>query len=136
MGAITRKADAVQRDKLQAFSAEDMMHQRQRSRSLGAVSVHVKDRGTAAGELSNGSEADVKKAGGKLLGKLTKRKSEKEDVEMQMIGNRVDEHHRNYVLMYDMLSGIRVTISRCQAKPERPLTEQDYKSSHKLAFDM
>lgn len=48
----------------------------------------------------------------------------------------VDEQHDNYVLMYDMLTGIRTAVSRCQAKPPRPLTELDYRAYQKLAFDL
>lgn len=48
----------------------------------------------------------------------------------------VDEAHTNYVLMYDMLTGIRTAVSRCQAKPSRPLTDADFTATHKLAFDL
>lgn len=48
----------------------------------------------------------------------------------------VDEQHDNYVLMYDMLTGIRTAVSRCQAKPPRPLTDLDYRAYQKLAFDL
>lgn len=48
----------------------------------------------------------------------------------------VDEDHRNYILMYDMLTGIRTAVSRCQAKSARPLTPNDYISAHKMAFDL
>lgn len=48
----------------------------------------------------------------------------------------VDEDHRNYILMYDMLTGIRTSVSRCQAKPSRPLTSRDFQSAHKMAFDL
>ena len=50
-------------------------------------------------------------------------------------GMRVDEHHTNYVLMYDMLTGIRISVSRCQAKPARPLATEDYPETMHLAFD-
>ena len=50
-------------------------------------------------------------------------------------GMRVDEHHTNYILMYDMLTGIRISVSRCQAKPVRPLQTADYSEMMHLAFD-
>ncbi|GMK56953.1 hypothetical protein CspeluHIS016_0307930 [Cutaneotrichosporon spelunceum] len=53
-----------------------------------------------------------------------------------LVGNLVGEGHRNYVLMYNMLTGIRVAVSRCQAKIRRPLTEDDYYARHKYSFDM
>ena len=48
----------------------------------------------------------------------------------------VDENHHNYILMYDMLTGIRTSVSRCQAKPSRPVTYKDFHSTHKMAFDL
>ena len=57
--------------------------------------------------------------------------------EQQLSGLRiVDEDHRNYILMYDMLTGIRISVSRCQAKPSRPLTPLDFHATHKMAFDL
>ena len=50
-------------------------------------------------------------------------------------GMRVDEHHTNYILMYDMLTGIRISVSRCQAKAARPLVSEDYTEMLHLAFD-
>ncbi|KAI8921298.1 hypothetical protein DFJ77DRAFT_523832 [Powellomyces hirtus] len=37
--------------------------------------------------------------------------------------------------MYDMLTGIRVAVSRCQAKPSRVLVKEDFKACHKMTFD-
>ena len=51
-------------------------------------------------------------------------------------GTRIDSDHKNFVLMYDMLTGIRIAVSRNQAKASRPLTSSDFKSAHKLAFDI
>lgn len=52
------------------------------------------------------------------------------------VGKLIDESHANYVLMYNMLTGIRIAVSRCEAKPRRPLTASDYKARHKFTFDM
>ncbi|KAJ3224419.1 Phosphatidylinositol-4-phosphate 5-kinase [Chytriomyces hyalinus] len=53
-----------------------------------------------------------------------------------VLGTPIREGHANYLLMYDMLTGIRVAVSRCNAKPNRPLDEADFKAAHKLAFDV
>lgn len=53
-----------------------------------------------------------------------------------LFGTTVDEDHANYVLMYDMLTGIRVAVSRCEAKAIREPKIADFKSSNKLAFDI
>ncbi|KAJ3210425.1 Phosphatidylinositol-4-phosphate 5-kinase [Dinochytrium kinnereticum] len=63
---------------------------------------------------------------------LVRQKSEKE----VLVGTPVKEGHVNYMLMYDMLTGIRVSVSRCNAKPLRPLEEEDLEAAHKLAFDV
>lgn len=51
------------------------------------------------------------------------------------IGNAVLKGHANYGLMFDMLTGIRISVSRCMAKPDRSLLDSDFTASHKLAFD-
>ena len=53
-----------------------------------------------------------------------------------LIGNVIGEEHDNYVLMYNMLTGIRIGVSRCQAKIKRPLTDADYSARHKFTFDI
>lgn len=53
-----------------------------------------------------------------------------------LIGNVIGEEHVNYVLMYNMLTGIRIGVSRCQAKMKRPLTDADYQAKHKFTFDI
>jgi hypothetical protein len=52
------------------------------------------------------------------------------------IGTQIDEKHQNFALMYDMLMGIRTTVSRCNAKINRELNLEDFKARHKLAFDV
>ncbi|KAF5357119.1 hypothetical protein D9756_006799 [Leucocoprinus leucothites] len=53
-----------------------------------------------------------------------------------LVGNLIGEDHVNYVLMYNMLTGIRIGVSRCQAKIKRPLTEEDFIARHKYSFDI
>ncbi|KAF5368824.1 hypothetical protein D9758_003034 [Tetrapyrgos nigripes] len=53
-----------------------------------------------------------------------------------LVGNLIGEDHVNYVLMYNMLTGIRIGVSRCQAKPKRPLTPEDFTAAHKYSFDI
>ncbi|KAG6864334.1 hypothetical protein C0991_010366 [Blastosporella zonata] len=58
------------------------------------------------------------------------------DQDMVTVGNIIGEGHVNYVLMYNMLTGIRIGVSRCQAKIKRPLTPEDFKAKHKFSFDI
>ncbi|RKP18354.1 SAICAR synthase-like protein [Rozella allomycis CSF55] len=67
-----------------------------------------------------------------------KKKKDKSDSDSDVVqfGTKIGEDHRNYVLMYDMLTGIRCAVSRCEAKPLRDVTNDDFKAAHKLAFDI
>lgn len=44
--------------------------------------------------------------------RMSKRKKD-EDNDRVLIGTRIGEDHVNYVLMYNMLTGIRVSVSVC-----------------------
>ncbi|THH17702.1 hypothetical protein EW146_g3162 [Bondarzewia mesenterica] len=60
----------------------------------------------------------------------------KEEETKVLVGNLIGEDHVNYVLMYNMLTGIRIAVSRCQAKIKRPLTNEDFTARHKYSFDI
>jgi len=64
-----------------------------------------------------------------------KRKDEEDD-DRVVVGTRVDQNHVNWVTAYNMLTGIRFTVSRTNAKMDRPLTEADFDARHKFSFDM
>lgn len=53
-----------------------------------------------------------------------------------LVGTPVKEGHVNYMLMYDMLTGIRISVSRCNAKMGRDAMDDDFAAAHKLAFDV
>ncbi|KAI0042077.1 SAICAR synthase-like protein [Auriscalpium vulgare] len=53
-----------------------------------------------------------------------------------VMGNLIGEGHANYVLMYNMLTGIRTAVSRTQAKIKRPLTDADFTAKHKYSYDI
>lgn len=60
----------------------------------------------------------------------------KEDANGVLVGNLIGEDHVNYVMMYNMLTGLRIGVSRCQAKMKRPLTDEDFHGAHKYSFDI
>lgn len=64
-----------------------------------------------------------------------KRKDE-EDEDRVVVGTKVDQNHVNWVTAYNMLTGIRFTVSRTNAKLDRPLTDADFEAKHKFSFDM
>ncbi len=65
-----------------------------------------------------------------------KRRLLEEDGDRVLVGNKITEDHVNYVTAYNMLTGIRVSVSRCNAQVDRPLTDADFKEKHKVAFDV
>jgi len=52
-----------------------------------------------------------------------------------IIGNKVDANHPNFVTAYNMLTGLRVAVSRVSAKLDRPLTDEDFTFCQKFTFD-
>ncbi|KAI4221711.1 MAG: hypothetical protein L6R36_006694 [Xanthoria steineri] len=64
-----------------------------------------------------------------------KRKDEEED-DRVVVGTKVDMHHVNWVTAYNMLTGIRFTVSRTNAKIDRDLTDADFDARHKFSFDI
>lgn len=43
-----------------------------------------------------------------------------------LYGSAMEENHVNFVLMYDMLTGIRHSVSACQAKPAHVISDKDF----------
>ncbi|KAI8913417.1 hypothetical protein EDD86DRAFT_200509 [Gorgonomyces haynaldii] len=50
-------------------------------------------------------------------------------------GTPIIEGHQHYALMYDMLTGIRISVSRAESRPLGEVQQQEFKAAHKLAFD-
>jgi 1-phosphatidylinositol-4-phosphate 5-kinase len=63
-------------------------------------------------------------------------KKEEEEDDRVVVGTKVDMNHVNWVTAYNMLTGIRFTVSRINAKIDRELTEADFDAKHKFSFDM
>ena len=63
------------------------------------------------------------------------RKEEEED-DRVVVGTKVDMNHVNWVTAYNMLTGIRFTVSRTNAKIDRELADSDFDAQHKFSFDM
>jgi 1-phosphatidylinositol-4-phosphate 5-kinase len=69
--------------------------------------------------------------------RASKRKQkEEEDEDRVIVGKKVDEGHVNWITAYNMLTGIRFTVSRTNAKIDRELTDADFTSRHKFSFDI
>ncbi|KAI0007875.1 SAICAR synthase-like protein [Xylariaceae sp. FL0662B] len=65
-----------------------------------------------------------------------KKKREEEDEDRVLVGTKVDENHANWTTAYNMLTGIRVSVSRTNAKLDRPLTGADFEAKQKSTFDI
>ncbi|EFQ34178.1 phosphatidylinositol-4-phosphate 5-Kinase [Colletotrichum graminicola] len=65
-----------------------------------------------------------------------RKRKEEEDDDRVLVGTKVDEHHANWVTAYNMLTGIRVSVSRTNAKLDRPLTDADFEAKQKSTFDI
>jgi 1-phosphatidylinositol-4-phosphate 5-kinase len=65
-----------------------------------------------------------------------RKRKEEEDDDRVIVGTKVDQGHVNWVTAYNMLTGIRFTVSRTNAKMDRELTEADFDARHKFSFDI
>lgn len=65
-----------------------------------------------------------------------RKRRDDEDDERVVMGTKVDQNHVNYVTAYNMLTGIRFTVSRTNAKLDRDLVEADFTASQKFSFDV
>ncbi|KAF2813656.1 SAICAR synthase-like protein [Mytilinidion resinicola] len=65
-----------------------------------------------------------------------RKRKEDEDDDRVVVGTKVDQNHVNWVTAYNMLTGIRFTVSRTNAKMDRDLTDADFTAKHKFSFDI
>lgn len=65
-----------------------------------------------------------------------RQKKEEEEDDRVVVGTKVDMNHVNWVTAYNMLTGIRFTVSRTNAKIDRELADADFDAKHKFSFDM
>ncbi|ORX54791.1 SAICAR synthase-like protein [Piromyces finnis] len=53
-----------------------------------------------------------------------------------IIGTPIKKDHVHYILMLDMLNGIRYSVQRCNASTHREIYLKDFKAKHKIALDV
>ncbi|KAJ8100474.1 hypothetical protein POJ06DRAFT_196736 [Lipomyces tetrasporus] len=94
--------------------------------------------GSEVEDHHNEPSEEVRRMRDEIIAKRETKKRRKEFLEDDkvLVGTKVGEDHVNYILAYNMLTGIRVAVSRTTAKLDRELTENDFISKHKLAFDI
>jgi len=66
-----------------------------------------------------------------------RRRKEEEEDDRVLVGTKVDQNHVNWVTAYNMLTGIRFTVSRTNAKrPPDELDPSHFDAKHKFSFDV
>ncbi|KAI1385752.1 SAICAR synthase-like protein [Hypoxylon trugodes] len=65
-----------------------------------------------------------------------KKRREEEEDDRVLVGTKVDENHANWTTAYNMLTGIRVSVSRTNAKLDRELNDADFDTKQKSTFDI
>ncbi|KAL4884998.1 hypothetical protein BJY04DRAFT_157030 [Aspergillus karnatakaensis] len=65
-----------------------------------------------------------------------RKRRDEDDDDRVVVGTKVDHNHVNWVTSYNMLTGIRFTVSRINAKMDRELTPADFEAQHKFSFDI
>ncbi|KAL5401435.1 hypothetical protein PMIN06_010912 [Paraphaeosphaeria minitans] len=65
-----------------------------------------------------------------------RKRRDEDDDDRVVVGTKVDQNHVNWVTAYNMLTGIRFTVSRTNAKMDRDLTDADFDAKHKFSFDI
>ena len=68
--------------------------------------------------------------------RVSRRRQDTEDDDKVLVGTKVEEGHVNFVTAYNMLTGIRFTVSRTNAKLDRELTDTDFPAKNKFSFDI
>lgn len=65
-----------------------------------------------------------------------RKRRDSEDDDRVVMGTKVDQNHVNWVTAYNMLTGIRYTVSRTNAKIDRSITAEDFETTNKFSFDI
>ena len=99
-------------------------------RRTGASEAHNVDEVLPDEDVMRWTEAIRQKRASK------RQKKEEEDDDRVVVGTKVDQGHVNWVTAYNMLTGIRFTVSRTNAKIDRQLTDVDFQARHKFSFDI
>lgn len=70
-----------------------------------------------------------------ILRGIRKKRRDFYDDDRVLFGNKISEGHENFVMAYNMLTGIRVAVSRCSGLMKK-LNDEDFRSYKKLTFNM
>ncbi|RYP44029.1 hypothetical protein DL768_009460 [Monosporascus sp. mg162] len=65
-----------------------------------------------------------------------RKRMELEDDDRVLVGTRMDERRADWVIAYNMLTGIRVSVLRTNAMLDRPLADADFEAKQNSTLDM
>ncbi|CAK9437966.1 uncharacterized protein LODBEIA_P23440 [Lodderomyces beijingensis] len=85
-------------------------------------------------DLPRSTSGEMRKMRDSITGKNHRVKKRFTEDEKVLVGNKISEGHDNFVMAYNMLTGIRVAVSSCSGVM-RQLTDQDFVNTKKLSFN-
>lgn len=86
-------------------------------------------------ELPISTKNEIQRMRDSILMKRNLYKRRTTDDDRVLVGNKISEGHENFVMAYNMLTGIRVAVSRCSGIRKK-LVDQDFYSTKKLSFNI
>lgn len=83
------------------------------------------------------TNAEINRMRNSILVRRNIKKKRKEFLEDEkvLVGNKISEGHENFVMAYNMLTGIRVAVSR-NAGIMKKINDEDFSTTKKLSFNM
>ncbi|SCU96670.1 LAFA_0G07492g1_1 [Lachancea sp. 'fantastica'] len=141
-GVVTARPDQAENAEREDIDLEEIatLLRNSHSRATSVHSFNASHRPSAVNDgslkRSESATAEIKKMREALLQKREMRKKQQNflDDDRVLIGNKVSEGHVNFTIAYNMLTGIRLAVSRCSGIM-KPLTPRDFRQTKKLAFD-
>lgn len=101
----------------------------------GSSSIDLHNLRRLSGQDSANSELSRMRNSIIVKRNIQKRKKDFLEDDAVYVGNKIMEGHHNFVMAYNMLTGIRVAVSRCSGVMKR-LDDADFKATKKLTFNM
>lgn len=80
------------------------------------------------------ADSEVARMRSAIKRRSTLRRRDVFDSDQVLLGNKIDEGHRNFVMAYNMLTGIRVAVSSCSGVM-KTLDDRDFHATKKLTFN-
>ncbi|KAI9184666.1 Phosphatidylinositol-4-phosphate 5-kinase [Blastocladiella emersonii ATCC 22665] len=120
---------SVTGSQLQSYSQQQaQMQQAQHPGALGSPGYYEAGGG--------GSSTMQMGAGGSPTSPTTSDLARRRTLSRNFGAKKIDKHHEKYAFMYHMLTGIRLSVSRCETKDDRDLLPDDFRAQHKLTSDI